>query len=93
MRYAFAVKLNVTALAITVGLGWGAVMLLVGALNYLFPPYGQTFLEVVASLYPGYRPTGTLLSVLVGTVYGLVDGILAGVVIGWMYNGLARRLR
>lgn len=86
-------KLNARALALTAGLGWAAVMLIVGALNAAFPPYGQAFLDAISSLYPGFRPTGSPGSILIGAMYGLIDGLIGGAAIGWLYNALTRRLR
>lgn len=86
-------KLSVKAMAISVGLTWGIlVMLLTGLANYVSSAYayGQSFLEVMASLYPGYDPVLSLREVMVGTVYGLVDGAVAGAVFAWIYNRFAR---
>jgi hypothetical protein len=43
-------------------------------------------------LVPFIRATGPG-SVIVGTLYGLVDGAAAGAVIGWMYNTLAASMK
>lgn len=83
-------KCNVTALALTVGLFSGAVVLLVALANLVWPGYGRAFLDVAASIYPGYRPGSGVGSALTGAVYGLVDGAIAGAVFGWLYNLLAR---
>lgn len=83
-------RFNVTVLGLTAGLIWGGAMLAVGIANAIWPNYGRAFLELVASIYPGYRPgTGTG-SVITGTLYALVDGAIGGVVFGWLYNVLAR---
>ena len=82
-------KLSVKAMAISAGLTWGIlVMFLTGLANYLSSAYayGQSFLEVMASLYPGYDPVLSLREVLAGTVYGLVDGAAAGGIFAWIYN-------
>ena len=83
-------KCNVTALGLTAGLIWGGAMLVVAGANLVWPSYGVRFLEVVASLYPGYRPGAGVGSVVTGTLYGLVDGAIGGWVFGWLYNLLAR---
>jgi len=82
-------KLNVTAIALTVGLVWGGAMLVVGSANLIWPDYGSAFLEVAASIYPGYRPGTGWGSVVTGSLYGLVDGAIGGAVLGWLYNLLA----
>ncbi|HKZ53577.1 MAG TPA: hypothetical protein VJ085_09910 [Candidatus Acidoferrales bacterium] len=83
-------KFNVKAMAITIALGWGILgMFLVGLANLLWPPYGAAFLEVTASVYPGYHGTASFGQVIVGTLYGLVDGAVAGAIFAWLYNRFA----
>lgn len=85
-------KLDVKAIAITTALLWGVVaMFLTGTANLIWPSYGQAFLEAVASLYPGYAPGGSFGQVLIGALYGLVDGAVAGALFAWLYNRFARR--
>ncbi len=83
-------KLNVKALAIVAALTWGVLaMLLTGIANLIWPSYGQEFLQVMASVYPGYHATRSLSQVIVGALYGLVDGAIGGAVFGWLYNLVA----
>ena len=83
-------KLDVKAVAITLGLLWGLLaMFLTGIANLIWPGYGQAFLDVMASVYPGYAPGGGFGQVIVGTLYGVVDGAVAGVVFAWLYNRFA----
>jgi hypothetical protein len=84
-------RLDVTALALTAGLLWGAVMLVVTGANLVWPGYGRAFLELVASIYPGYRPGDGLRSVIVGTLHAIADGAIGGAVFAWIYNLFARR--
>lgn len=79
-------KLDIKGMAITLGLVWGAAVLLVGIANLIWPNYGQAFLELVASIYPGYTAGPSVGQLIVGTLYGLVDGAVAGAVIAWLYN-------
>ena len=83
-------RLNVTALALTAGLFWGAALLIVAAANLIWPGYGRAFLDLAASLYPGYSPGGGVGSVITATLYALVDGAIGGALFGWLYNVLAR---
>ena len=39
---------------------------------------GELFLDVMASVYPGYDATSNFGDVIVGTLYGLVDGAVGG---------------
>ena len=66
-------KFNITALALTAGVIWGGAMLVVTSANLIWPSYGQTFLDLIASIYPGFRPGSGVSSVIVGTIYGLVS--------------------
>jgi len=66
-------------------------MLLTGILNLLLPPYGEHFLLTMSSVYPGYHVYRTLPDLLVGTTYGLVDGAVAGLIFGWLYNVFAHQ--
>ena len=79
-------KLSVKSLTITEALYWSGTVFFVALLNYLSPPYGKAFLDLVSSIYPGYKSTGTLGSVMVGTLYSLVDGAVGGAIFAWMYN-------
>jgi len=62
---------------------------MVAVLNVIWPGYGKAFLDVVSSIYPGYQVTGTLSSVIVGTLYALLDGAVGGALFGWIYNCFA----
>lgn len=83
-------KFNVKAMALTLALVWGVLaMLLTGVTNLIWPTYGRAFLEVMASVYPGYHAGISLGQVIVGTLYGLLDGAIAGAVFAWLYNRFA----
>ena len=84
-------RLHVTAFSLTAGLVWGAAILLVGLANVIWPTYGHAFLQIAESIYPGYHPGGSV-SVIIGTLYGLVDGAIGGALFAWVYNLLAHRL-
>lgn len=83
--------LSTRGLAWAVGLLWGGTMLVVGVANLVFPSYGAEFLEWTASLYPGYDGPGGFGSVVMATLYGLVDGAIAGWLLAWLYNAFAGR--
>ena len=84
-------RLSILALASTLGVFWGAAILIVAVANLLWPSYGRAFLDLAASIYPGYRPGFGLASVITATLYGLVDGAVAGAVVAWLYNVMAHR--
>lgn len=84
-------RFNITALAITTGLFWGAAILLISLANLIWPEYGVALLDVAASVYPGYEAGTGIGSVIVGTLYALVDGAVAGAIFAWLYNFVASR--
>jgi hypothetical protein len=84
-------RFHLTALALTVGLFWAAAILLVASANAIWPSYGGAFLQLVASMYPGYQPVASVREIIVGTAYGFVDGAIGGWLFGWLYNLLSRR--
>jgi hypothetical protein len=79
-------KLSVKSLMITAAVLWGLCFFFVAAINYLWPPYGRAFLEIISSVYPGYKAVGTPGSVIVGTLYAILDGAVGGSLFGWLYN-------
>ena len=84
-------KLNTKALALASGILWGLAMLVTGLANLIWSSYGQQFLQTVASVYPGYHATRSITEVIVGTLYGAVDGLIGGAVFAWLYNQFARQ--
>lgn len=82
--------LSVRGLALTSAIFWGGSILLVGLVALAAPGYGDAFLEICASIYPGYDHTGGSGDLLVGSLYGLVDGAVGGALFAWIYNRLSR---
>jgi len=85
-------RFSVTALAATGGLFWGGAILVVALANLIWPGYGRAFLDLAASLYPGYRPGTGLGSAITATLYGIVDGAIGGAIFAWLYNWVADRV-
>ncbi|UCG88108.1 MAG: hypothetical protein JSW71_06075 [Gemmatimonadota bacterium] len=83
--------LNIKALAVVGAVLMGACLLLVGIANLIFPSYGVAFLDLMASLYPGYHGPDGFGSVIVGTLYAAVDGAVCGAILAWLYNLVAGR--
>ena len=84
-------QMNIKALAFAFALTWAGAIFVTGLVNLIWPGYGGAFLETVASVYPGYHGTGSLTQLIVGTLYGLLDGFIGGLVVGWLYNLFACR--
>jgi hypothetical protein len=83
-------KLSIKALAVTSALLWGGCMLLLGVGHLIVASYGVAFLDAMSSVYPGFHASRTIAGVFVGTVYGLADGAIGGLIFGWLYNALPR---
>jgi hypothetical protein len=81
-------KLNVKALAIAVGVLWGAYMLCAGWCSWLFG-WGTGFVATMSSLYIGFKPT--FLGGIIGMIWGFADGVIAGAITAWIYNLVAHK--
>jgi len=79
-------KLSIKGLAITAAIIWGAALLIMGSANMIFPGYGSNFLEVMGSVYPGYHPGTGFSSVIIGSLYGVVDAGIGATIFAWLYN-------
>jgi hypothetical protein len=84
-------KLSIRGLAVSIGLLWGGGVLCVGLVHLAAPGYASSFLTGVSSIYPGFHGAHSFGDALVGTVYALVDGVLGGLVFGWLYNAFAAK--
>ena len=82
-------SLSIKGLAVTLGVVWGGSFLLTGLINLAASSYGVAFLELGASLYPGYDGPGGFGSVIVATMYALLDGAVVGAILAWVYNAVA----
>lgn len=83
--------LNVKAFTLTVGIIWAGAVLTVGLTNLIWNDYGVAFLQVVASIYPGYEGSPTAGNLVIATLYALVDGGFGGLVFAAIYNMFAGR--
>ncbi len=79
-------KLSIRGIALTMGLLGAACMLAVGIVNMITPNYGADFLNMMSSVYPGFHYSRTWMSVLIGTVYGFMDGSIGGWVFASIYD-------
>jgi hypothetical protein len=83
-------KLSVMAVTYTAAILWGGCFLLVAVANLLWPPYGAAFLELMSSVYPGYKAAASFGNVIVGTLYAILDGAIGGALFAWIYNCFAK---
>ncbi len=82
-------RLSVKGLALAIGILWGGCIFLVGIVNLISPSYGVAFLAWASSIYPGFHNSRHFLDMLVGGIYGLVDGGIGGAILGLLYNCFA----
>ena len=85
--------LNIRALAVAGAVLAGGLSLTVAMVHLVFPPYGEALLELWASIYSviGYDGPDGFGSVILLTLYTMIDGAIAGAVLAWLYNLVARR--
>ena len=79
-------SLNIKAMVLTIGAAWGGCFLFIGLANLLVETYGLAFLELGASIYPGYNGPAGFGSVIVVTLYATLDGAVVGAILAWIYN-------
>ena len=84
-------KLSLKAMIIAGALFKGVVFVFISLMNLLLRPYGGAYLAMLTSLYPGYDPVNVPIALVVGTLYSLFAGALAGLLFGWLYNLFAAR--
>lgn len=80
-------KLNIKALGLSLGIVGAVYMLFLGlAATYL--NWGNSMLDVVSTLYIGYK--ATLAGSIIGAVWGFIDGFICGVLIAFFYNRFSK---
>ncbi len=79
-------KCSPNALGVAIGVLWAIYVLFCG-IAAMFG-WGVALVEALSSLYIGYGPSVS--GALIGAVWGFIDGYIAGVVIAWIYNSLAK---
>ena len=79
-------KLSPNALGIAIGVLWALYVVFCG-ITAMFG-WGVALVDTLSSLYIGYAPS--IVGAAIGAIWAFVDGYIAGVVIGWIYNRLTR---
>ncbi|HEX3744436.1 MAG TPA: hypothetical protein VHW09_10920 [Bryobacteraceae bacterium] len=79
-------RVSLKAITLSSAILWSLAMLLVGLIHMATHTYGAEFLRIVSSVYPGADTAPTIGRVLLGTVYGFVDGGVAGFLFGLLYD-------
>ena len=78
-------KLNEKALGLSGGILWAAALTL-ATLFSLINGYGSSFVEAIQPLYIGYGPS--FLGIIIGAIWGFLDGFIGCYAIAWLYNKL-----
>jgi hypothetical protein len=86
-------RVSLKALTLSSAILWGGAMLFVGLIHMAAPSYGGEFLRLMSSVYPGADTAPTLARVLLGTIYGFVDGAIGGGLFGLLYSAFATGTR
>lgn len=81
-------KLNIKALAVGLGVSWGLSMLFAGWASIF--GWGRKFVEMMASVYIGYKPT--FLGGIVGAIWGFIDAAIGGAIIAFVYNRVSKKI-
>ncbi|MFI5093575.1 MAG: hypothetical protein ACHQIK_09060 [Candidatus Acidiferrales bacterium] len=79
-------RLSLKGMAVAGGLLWGGAILFVELINLVRPTYGVSFLEVISSVYPFFHVSRSFAAAVIGTIDGLIDGAIAGLLFAWLYN-------
>jgi hypothetical protein len=79
-------KCQPLALGIAIGVLWALYIGCVG-ITAMFG-WGSDLIAPMASLYIGYK--ASIIGAIIGAVWAFVDGFVAGVIIAWVYNIVAK---
>jgi len=81
-------KLDVRAFGLSVGIIWGASLIIFGFLAMLAPNYCSDFVRAIGSKYIGY--SASFPGSIIGGIWGFIDAGIGGLILAWLYNKLAR---
>jgi len=79
-------RVSLKAITLSSAILWALAMLFVGLIHMATHSYGTEFLRLMSSVYPGADTAPNIGRVLLGTVYGFVDGAVAGCIFGFLYD-------
>ncbi len=81
-------KISPWALGMSLGILWGASMLLMGLLAH-YTSYGNQFVVAMGSVY--IWSDASIKGSIIGGAMGFVDAFIGGVILAWIYNCFAGR--
>jgi hypothetical protein len=74
------------ALGVAIGVLWAIYIFFLGI--FAMFGWGAALVLPMASLYIGY--SASIIGAIIGGIWAFIDGFVAGVVIAWVYNLIAR---
>ncbi len=80
--------IGVVSFGLAFGITSGVFVFVLGIMAGWFG-WGVPVAAALSSLYIGFSPT--LVGSIAGAVWGFVDGLIAGLMIAWLYNRLLLR--
>lgn len=78
--------INPMTLGIAGGILWGLGLSLMTLVN-IMTGYGDFFLQMVQSIYPGYH--ASMMGIIVALVYGFIDVFVGFYLLAWLYNKMS----
>jgi hypothetical protein len=81
-------KVNLDKAALTAGIVWGGCMF-VTTLAAVYFHYGESFLNAMASIYPGFQIS--VAGSVIGFIYGFLDAFVGVYIVAWVYRQLAKK--
>ncbi len=79
-------KCKPVALGVAIGVLWAIYVGCLGIMAMF--GWGTALVAPLASLYIGYG--ASVAGAIIGLIWAFVDGFIAGVVIAWIYNAVAK---
>jgi hypothetical protein len=79
-------KIQLVPLGVAIGVLWAIYVFFVG-ITAMFN-WGGGVVTQLGTLYIGYGPS--ILGAIIGAIWAFIDGLVAGVIIAWIYNMVAR---
>lgn len=73
------------ALGVAIGATWALGVGLLGLLAMF--GWGTAFVDLFGSVYIGYA--ASIPGIIIGFIWALIDGFVAGALVGWIYNRVA----
>jgi hypothetical protein len=79
-------KIQPVPLGVAVGVVWAVYVFCVG-ITAMFN-WGTGIVHGLGTLYIGYGPS--VFGAIIGAIWAFVDGLVAGVIVAWIYNMVAK---